>query len=94
MTERDAPMGTMHGFLNVLLMTAFARESFRVSLLNDLMEEEFGEAFKFTSTGISWRDEFFLTNGHLMFLRSRGMHSFGSCSFTEPVEDLQELGLL
>ncbi len=90
----DAPKGTMHGFLNVLLMTGFARESYRVALLEELMEEEFDEAFTFRENGIGWRNEHFLTDGHVQRLRKKGMISFGSCSFTEPVEDLQGLGLL
>ncbi|NOT49188.1 MAG: hypothetical protein HOP17_15775 [Acidobacteria bacterium] len=90
----DAPRGTMHGFLNVLLMTAFARESYRVALLEELMEEEFDEAFAFRDNGVAWRNEHFLTDGHVQRLREKGMISFGSCSFTEPVEDLQGLGLL
>lgn len=90
----DAPKGTMHGFLNVLLMTGFARESYRVALLEELMEEEFDEAFAFRDNGIAWRNDHFLTDGHIQRLRSKGMISFGSCSFTEPVEDLQGLGLL
>ena len=90
----DAPQGTMHGFLNMLLMTGFARESFRVSLLEELMEEEFDEVFTFRDNGVAWRGEHFLTDGHLARLRSRGMISFGSCSFDEPVADLRSLGLL
>ncbi len=90
----DAPQGTMHGFLNTLLMTAFARESFRPSLLEELMEEEFEEVFSFSEAGVAWRSEYFLTTGHLRLLRMRGMHSFGSCSFDEPVEDLRAMGLL
>lgn len=90
----DAPQGTMHGFLNMLLMTGFARESFRVSLLEELMEEEFDEVFTFRENGVAWRGEHFLTDGHLGRLRSRGMISFGSCSFDEPVTDLKSLGIL
>jgi hypothetical protein len=90
----NAPQGTMHGFLNVLLMTGFARESYRVSLLEELMEEEFGEAFSFGELGVKWRDDHFLTNSHLSLLRRKGMISFGSCSFDEPIADLQQLGIL
>jgi hypothetical protein len=90
----NAPQGTMHGFLNVLLMTGFARESYRVSLLEELMEEEFGEAFSFGELGVKWRDDHFLTNSQLSLLRRRGMISFGSCSFDEPIADLQSLGIL
>ncbi|MGQ0541473.1 MAG: hypothetical protein ACT4O9_06440 [Blastocatellia bacterium] len=90
----DAPQGTMHGFLNVLLMTGFARESYRVSLLEELMEEEFEEVFQFSDTGVRWRDGHFLHISHLGHLRQKGMHSFGSCSFDEPIADLQALGIL
>jgi hypothetical protein len=92
--EENSAQGTMHGFLNMLLMTAFARESFRVSLLEEVMEEEFEEAFEFTERGVRWRDIHTLSNSHLSWLRQKGMHSFGSCSFDEPVEDLRKLGLL
>ena len=90
----DAPQGTMHGFLNMLMMTGFARESFRTSLLEELMEEEFEEVFRFSELGVQWRDQHALSNIHISLLRQRGMHSFGSCSFDEPIADLRALGLL
>ena len=90
----NAPQGTMHGFLNMLMMTGFARESFRTSLLEELMEEEFEEVFTFSELGVQWRDQHALSNTHIALLRQRGMHSFGSCSFDEPIADLRALGLL
>ena len=90
----DAPQSTMHGFLNMLMMTGFARESFRTSLLEELMEEEFEEVFRFSELGVQWRDQHALSNSHIAMLRQRGMHSFGSCSFDEPIADLRSLGLL
>jgi hypothetical protein len=90
----NAPQGTMHGFLNLLMMAAFARESYRVSLLEELMEEEFEEAFHFTELGVDWRDGHALSNAHLGWLRQKGMISFGSCSFDEPIADLEAMGLL
>lgn len=90
----DAPQGTMHGFLNMLLMTGFARESYRVSLLEEMMEEEFEEVFQFSELGVKWRNEHFLSNAHLGWLRQKGMHTFGSCSFDEPIADLEAMGLL
>lgn len=89
-----APQGTMHGFLNVLIMTGFVRESFRPSLLEQVMEEEFEEVFTFRDNGLTWRNEHFLSNGHIERLRSLGLNSFGSCSFDEPVADLRSMGLL
>ncbi len=90
----DAPKGTMHGFLNMLLMTGFARESFRANVLEDLMEDEFEEVFAFAPNAVSWRNDHILDLGQIERLRQKGMNSFGSCSFDEPIADLQKLGLL
>lgn len=90
----NAPQGTMHGFLNMLIMTGFARESFRPLLLEQIMEEEFEEVFTFRDNGVTWRNAHFLSNSHIERLRSQGMNAFGSCSFDEPVADLQSMGLL
>ncbi len=92
--ESDSPQGTMHGFLNLFLMTGFARESFRGNLLEEVMEEEFEEVFTFQENGVRWRNEHFLSNSHLERLREKGVQSFGSCSFDEPIADLRSLGLL
>lgn len=90
----DAPKGTMHGFLNLFLMTGFAREGYRSSLLTDIMEDEFAEVFRFEDKSITWRDEYALSNAQIERLRTLGIQSFGSCSFDEPVSDLQKLGIL
>lgn len=92
--ESDSLEGTMHGFLNLFLMTGFAREGYRPSFLVDVMEEEFEEVFRFEDQAVSWRDEFSLTLRQIERLRSHGIQSFGSCSFEEPVADLQKLGVL
>jgi hypothetical protein len=92
--EADSPKGTMHGFLNLFLMTAFAREGYRPSLLHDVMEEEFEEVFRFDDKSVTWRDEYVLTDVQIDSMRSQGLQSFGSCSFEEPVADLQKLGIL
>jgi hypothetical protein len=89
----NAPQGTMHGFLNLLLMTGYARESYKVTVLEEVMEEEFEEVFVFEDGGVRWRGHF-LGNSHLAWLRRKGFNSFGSCSFDEPIADLQDLGLL
>jgi hypothetical protein len=92
--DDNAPSGTMHGFLNVFLMTGFARESYKPELLEEILEEEFAEAFTFDPESITWRDENHLELWQIERLRRFGIHSFGSCSFEEPMEDLIELGLL
>lgn len=92
--EADSVKGTMHGFLNLFLMTGFAREGFRPSLLEDVMEEEFDEVFAFEDQAAVWRDEYILSTWQIENLRKFGIQSFGSCSFDEPVADLQKLGVL
>jgi hypothetical protein len=84
----------MHGFLNLFLMTGFARESFKVNLLEEVMEDEFDEGFRFEDHAVTWRDNFSLNLFQIETLRKRGIQSFGSCSFDEPVADLQKLGIL
>ena len=91
--EADSVMGRMHGFLNLFLMTGFAREGFRSNVLEDVLEEEFGEVFSFEPQSVSWRD-FSLGLSQLQNLRQKGIQSFGSCSFDEPVAELQKLGIL
>lgn len=92
--EADSVKGTMHGFLNLFLMTGFAREGYRPQLLEEVMEEEFDEVFRFEDQAAVWRDDFTLNTWQIEALRRNGIQSFGSCSFDEPVADLQKLGIL
>lgn len=92
--EKDSPVGMMYGFLNVFLAAAFARQGFKPSLLNELLEDEWTESFVFDANGVWWRQEHFLSSAYLKLLRERGAISFGSCSFEEPIADLQDLEIL
>lgn len=92
--EPDSPQGTMHGFLNVFLATGFVREGYRPEMLEQVMEEEFEEVFEFTNNEAIWHKEHALTVYQIEALRAKGINSFGSCSFDEPIADLQELGIL
>ena len=92
--EANSLKGTMHGFLNLFLMTGFAREGYRSSLLEDVMEEEFNEVFRFDDQTATWRDDYSLSIWQIESLRNSGIQSFGSCSFDEPIADLQKLGIL
>jgi hypothetical protein len=92
--EPDSPSGTMHGFLNVFLATGFAREGLRPEMLEEVLEDEFEEVFQFTDNGAIWQKEYELTVYQIEAMRAKGINSFGSCSFDEPISDLQELGIL
>lgn len=92
--EPDAPEGMMNGFLNLFLATAFARYGFKPAFLEEILEDEFEESYDFDETGVTWRREHFLNNSQLVRAREQNIISFGSCSFEEPIADLQEIGLL
>lgn len=91
--EKDAPIGTMNGFLNVFLAAALLQRNYKSNLIYELLEDESAENFQFGNDGISWRQEFIGTP-QLKTLRARAAISFGSCSFEEPIEDLREIGIL
>ena len=91
--EANAPKGTMHGFLNLFMTIGFAIQGYKPSLLEEILEEEFEEVFGFDENGVTWQKEHFLNNHQLEILRDKGIHSFGSCSFDEPVADLEEIGI-
>lgn len=90
----DAPVGMMYGFLNVFLAAAFARDGFKPGVIRELLEDEWEESFEFDAGGVLWRQEHFISTTQLIYLREKGAISFGSCSFEEPIADLQEIGLL
>lgn len=92
--QQNAPEGMMNGFLNIFLAVAFLRLAYKRSLIKELIEDEWSESFMFDDNGVLWRQEYFLSTEHLRYLRRKNIISFGSCSFEEPIEDLQEIGLL
>jgi hypothetical protein len=92
--EPSAPEGTMNGFLNVFLAAAFLRQGFQPRLIHDLLKDKRADNFLFDENGVLWRQEHFINSLQIENARIRGAISFGSCSFIEPVEDLQEIGLL
>jgi hypothetical protein len=89
----NAPAGVMNGFLNLFLAAGFVREGFKAELIREILLEEDPAAFVFEDNGLWWRQEHFLGIKQIERLRESHAISFGSCSFTEPVEDLRELGL-
>lgn len=92
--ERDAPEGTMNGFLNVFLAAAFLRQGYQPRLINELLKNKRADDFLFDDNGVLWRQEHFVNSLQIENARIRNAISFGSCSFVEPIEDLQEIGLL
>jgi hypothetical protein len=91
--EPDSVSGKMFGFLNVFLATALALSGGSIDLVAKLLNEEDHRRFSFDDEAISWNGHRF-ENAQLHLLRRETVASFGSCSFVEPVEDLEKLGLL
>ncbi|HEX4949027.1 MAG TPA: hypothetical protein VFZ34_20280 [Blastocatellia bacterium] len=91
--EENAATATMNGFLNVLLAAAFARFDLSETELRALLAETSADAFLFDEEGVQWRRHR-LSASQLELTRQQIVMAFGSCSFTEPVADLQALNLL
>ncbi len=92
--EPNSPTGKMHGFLNMFLTAGFAATGCESAVLEEIMLEESPEAFEFSDLGVSWRGRQFLRTALIERMRERTIHSFGSCSFTEPTEELRQMGLI
>lgn len=82
----------MHGFLNLLAAAALAPSVDRATLSRIVAEEEPG-AFVFGDDSFAWRNETVDTE-RLTEARRVALVAYGSCSFSEPVEDLTALGIL
>jgi hypothetical protein len=83
----------MHGFLNIFLAAAFLWAGMETKPAAQLLDEQSAEAFHFDLEGIGWRQH--RLNRHEIAAARRSFAvSFGSCSFTEPIDDLQTLHLL
>ena len=89
----DSPRGEMFGFLNVLLAGVFARAGLAAESVAELLTEREAAAFRFGTAGIEWRGWHVGTDA-VAHARNALVVSFGSCSFQEPIEELEGLGLL
>ena len=91
--QRDAASATMFGFLNVFVAAALASAGAGETDLVALLEERRSTAFSFGGDGVRWRSQG-VSLEQLVRARTSLAVAFGSCSFREPLDDLQELGLL
>ncbi len=89
----DAPRGVMHGFINVFLAAAFAWHGADRSTVLGVLNETDPGAFQFRNDEAVWLDRR-VTTEEIAEARREFAHSFGSCSFEEPIADLRKLGWL
>lgn len=89
--DADPPRAVLHGFLNLFLAAAFAWHG-ECDLIAGILAETEPAAFRFNERA-HWRDRS-LSAEQVRAARRDFVHAFGSCSFDEPVRDLETLGLL
>jgi hypothetical protein len=89
--EPGCARGVMYGFVNVFLAAALLRAGHAPAAVRPLLDERDPSAFAFDDAGASWRG-MRVDVDTIADARAHGVVSFGSCSFDEPVRDLQTLG--
>jgi hypothetical protein len=83
----DEAIGVMmHGFLNVMAAAAFARAGADTAEVQRIVESQDPKQLAPGAKGLSAEE--------LRETREQSFIAYGSCSFSEPIEDLQELGIL
>ena len=90
----EAIQTKMHGFFNVFGAAVLAKvHGLDEAAVHTIIADEDAAHFRFTAEAFHWRG---LSAGEAAIrqARTRSALSFGSCSFDEPREDLQALGLL
>lgn len=89
----DSPRAPMHGFLNVFAAASFTWHGAEQPVILDMLLDGDASAFEFTDAFLAWRGRRLMTE-QIKTARREFAHSFGSCSFEEPIAELRELGWL
>jgi hypothetical protein len=89
----DSPRAVMHGFVNVFAAAAFAWHGADRSQVLATLNETDPRAFDMSDNSLTWNGRS-LSTAQIADARANFAHSFGSCSFEEPVADLRDLGWL
>lgn len=91
--DLDSPRGLMFGFLNLFLAASFLRAGVEPERAQQLLEESSVDSIQVEDDAIQWRS-LRLNLEDLRRAREDAIVSFGSCSFTEPLQELETLNLL
>lgn len=88
--EPGSPDGRMFGFLNIFLAAILLHRGGSEGEARQLLDDSDATNFRSNPTALGWRNlDFPLAD--IASARQHFCRSFGSCSFTEPIEGLQEL---
>jgi len=84
----------MYGFFNIFIGGMIADKfNLEADALTTILLDENPENFTFDDNGLHWKT-YSISSLEIQNYRQEAFISFGSCSFNEPREDLQQLGLL
>ena len=89
----EAAGATMHGFLNLLAASALALQGAPLETITRAVQTEDAAAFTMDSGGLHFEERLFDAS-LLREVRARSFIAYGSCSFSEPVDDLRAMGIL
>lgn len=89
----DGVVAIMHGFVNLFHAAALVYLDSHASEARAALEEQDPHTFRLSESGLEWRGRA-LSIEQVRAVRQQFFLSFGSCSFTEPVIDLEALGWL
>lgn len=86
----ESDKGVMYGYLNVFVAAALIAAGENEDVALAALEETNPSAFEFHEDYLQWRDKR-ITADQLADVRERSAISFGSCSFSEPINELLPL---
>lgn len=89
----DAPRATMHGFVNLFCAAAVIYFGGSAGTARSILEEQDPRAFHIAADAMGWR-ELRWSADQVHTIRQKFFTSYGSCSFIEPMQDLEALGWL
>jgi hypothetical protein len=93
--QYDASVRThRHGFINIFCAGVMAHSlKLDTDEICEILAEVDTEAFSFTESGFSWKTRH-VSLQQLAKARTTFAHSYGSCNFDDPRQDLKHAGLL
>jgi hypothetical protein len=91
--EPKSAAGIMHGFLNLCCAAALLHFGGEAGEAERLLEEQNPDAWQVTPDAVAWCN-FCWSAEQLGAVRREFLISFGSCSFEEPIHDLEAMGWL
>ena len=91
--DANSPSATMFGYLNVFLAAALVYSGGSERDAIALLEERDAKSLRIDSNGAEWKGRFIAASSIAAF-RREALAGFGSCSFTEPLDEIVSLGFV